>query len=288
LKLFVAIYNDARLLEHFLRHYTSVGVSQFFIAVSPQCRASVENAIADYPVTLFHNLDVSDIADTFGVSQMRRAHQLPDEWVVIVDLDEFVECADVVAVAEAADRAGANVVRGIMYDRFSARGDLPAFLPDSQLTDVYPIKSRFIRDVMKGCDHKGVLVKGHLQGATGAIHHWFQAERVFSHVLEISHYKWTDGSIERLRQTHRDLQRAGVWWAVEQERALHHFETHGRFAWETFGGRFSHDFIPDPPAGWCADCGGAMSEAERDYSTRTFGKTLCRTHQAKPRLAARG
>jgi hypothetical protein len=280
-KLFVAIYNDARLLSHFLKHYKSIGVTRFFVAVSAECRREVAQCTDGHPVTLFDDLDVTDIAKTVAVSEMRRLHQGVDEWVVIVDLDEFLECRSPQSVAASADRAGANVVRGIMHDRFSADGQARSFSPDARLSEVYPIKSRFIREVMKGCDHKGVLVKGHLKAPAGAIHHWFEGERVFREVLEISHYKWTSGSIDRLRESHRMVKRAKVSWAVEYQRALDHFDTFGRFAWETFGGRFSADFIPEPPAGWCADCGGAVSEAEYDYSSRRFGKILCRTDQSK-------
>src|SRR6516162_3747501 len=35
MKLFVTINNDARLLGHFLRHYSGFGITEFFIAVGP-------------------------------------------------------------------------------------------------------------------------------------------------------------------------------------------------------------------------------------------------------------
>ena len=36
MKLFVCIFSDARLLPHFLSHYTRFGVSEFHIAAPPQ------------------------------------------------------------------------------------------------------------------------------------------------------------------------------------------------------------------------------------------------------------
>lgn len=277
LKLFVTIYNDARLLPHFLQHYTAIGVARFFMTVPAELRRSVETAIENYPVDLFTDFDLSrSVFDMTAVTEMRLRHQGATEWVAIVDLDEFVECPDLLSVVAAADAAGVNVVRGIMHDRFSADG-LLADVSVATLSETFPVKSRFIRDVMRGCDHKGVLVKGHLLPA--ALHHRFEGERVFADVLEISHYKWISGAVERLRNSHRLVAEAGIAWGSEYQRALEHFDAHGRFAWETFDGKPAADFTPEPSPGHCDVCGAALSEAEVAFSTGRFGRMLCRGHQ---------
>src|SRR5262249_21711332 len=130
---------------------------------------------------------------------------------------------------------------------------------------------------MYGCDHKGGLVKGRLLPA--AQHHRFEGERVFPDVLEISHYKWTTGAVERLRNSHRLVEAAGIAWSIEYRRALDHYETHGRFAWEAFGGKPATEFTPEPPPGHCVTCGAALSEAEVRFSTERYGRMLCRTDQ---------
>lgn len=278
LKLFVTIYNDARLLSHFLRHYTAIGVGHFFIAVSPDLLPNAQTSAADYPVTLCTEFDLSrSVFETGAVTGMRTLHQTESEWVVILDLDEFVECSNLHSIIESADMAGTNVVRGIMHDRFAADGQLGDASPEAQLSEAFPVKSRFIREVMKGCDHKGVLVKGRLLPA--AQHHRFEGERVFHDVLEISHYKWTAGAIERLRKSHRLAAEAGIAWSTEYKRALDHYETHGRFAWEAFGGKLAADFTPELPPGHCTECGAALSEAEVGFSTKRYGRTLCRSDQ---------
>lgn len=280
MKLFVTIYNDARLLAHFLRHYRARGVTAFYIAVVAELRSEIERAARGHPVTLVHGLNVADsVAGTAAVSEMRAAHQQPAEWVVIVDLDEFVECPSLPDIAERAERAGANLVRGIMHDRFAVDGMPHDFGPYDDLSDLYPVKSRFIRDVMKGTDHKGLLVKGLLRPAPRAGHHWFEEERAFGEQLEIAHYKWTGGSIERLRHSLAAVKVAGIGWACEYERILTHFEANGRFAWEAFGGKLREAFVPEPPAAQCTACGGAISEAEHAYSVGAHGRPLCRTHQ---------
>jgi hypothetical protein len=153
-------------------------------------------------------------------------------------------------------------------------------VPNADLPATFPVKARFIRDVMKAYDHKGVLVKGCLAPGPGAAHHWFMHERAFREVLEVSHYKWTAGAIERLRRSLEIVRQAGIPWSSDYQRVLDHIDTHGRFAWEEFGGRLSPEFVPEPPAGHCVDCGGAISAAELAHSNKMFGLTLCRTDQA--------
>ena len=210
MKLFVTVYDDPRLLGHFLRHYEAIGVTDFYIAIPGELRDQVEERTEGHSVNLIEGLNVADsVSGTAAVSEMRKLHQEDDEWVVICDLDEFLECESVEDAAEAAGRAGANLVRGIMHDRFALDGQPRGFAPDEDLNEVYPIKSRFIREVMRGYDHKGILVKGLLNPAPGAAHHWFTGERGFSGVLDISHYKWTASSLERVRSAYADRERRG-------------------------------------------------------------------------------
>jgi hypothetical protein len=285
MKLFVTIYNDARLLGHFLRHYAGAGVTHFFIAVPPEFAMALGPFMDRYNITRCDGLDVADsiLGGVAAVSEMRRRHQRANEWVVLSDLDEFIEFDDDIArLIAAADRMRANVIRGIMLDRFSLDGQPRDFAPDEDLSVTYPIKSRFIRNIMDGCDHKGILVKGYLKPA--AAHHRFEGERTFDRVLEISHYKWIGGSLDRLRVSHQIILDAGISWAMEHRRVFAHFEKYGRFAWETFGGRLAEEFQLEAPS-HCKDCGGAISEAEDAYSLDHFGIALCRTDQDKRRAA---
>jgi hypothetical protein len=232
MKLFTAIYDDARLLGHFLRHYGKYGVTEFFIAAAHGFASIVNKFMNDYRITLFEGLDTADsfLGGTAAVTEMRRIHQQDHEWVVIVDLDEFVEFVpDVHHFLSIAESDNANVVRGIMYDRFSADGKLVDIDEETDLPKLFPVRARFIEKVMQGCDHKGVLVRGQLK-AVGA-HHIFEGEKLCFEVLEIAHYKWISGSMDRVKSA---IQL--VPWHVEYERVLDHWERFGRFASETFGG----------------------------------------------------
>ena len=131
------------------------------------------------------------------------------------------------------ERESANVVDAIMGDRFSLDGRVRGFQPDDDLPRIYPIRARFTRDVMCGCDIKGVLVKGLL--ASNVAHHTFRGE-ICSKVLNISHYKWTEGSIDTMRTAYRMAVAAGLPWVEEYARILKHYHLHGQFAWQEFGG----------------------------------------------------
>jgi hypothetical protein len=240
MKLFMAIYDDARLLGHFLQHYARAEVTEYFIATAPRFAQAVEGYKSRFRITVYEGLDVADsmMGGTSAVSTMREIHHGDDEWAIIADLDEFTEfSASISSILQLADGEGADVVRGIMYDRFSADGRLIDFGPEAELSKVYPVRSRFTRDVMGGTDYKGVLVKGRLTPVPKSGHHQFIGEKICSQELEISHYKWSARAIDRVRAAYAAVSKAGIGWAIEYERVLDHYERNGRFAWEEFGGQ---------------------------------------------------
>ena len=237
MKLFVCIFSDARLLPHFLSHYTSFGVSEFHIAAPSRLADEVRCTSANHFVTLYTGFDVDDsvTGGTSAVSAMRDAAQVGDEWVVIVDLDEFVEFQGPIAsLLPRVEAEQANVVRGVMLDRFALDGQPTPLRDDMPIDRQYPVRSRFIPLVMNGADYKGVLVKGPLRPAVA--HHFFESERIYSQQLEISHYKWTGSALERVRRAYQMAGAQGIPWAEQYKSILEHYEHHGRFAWETFGG----------------------------------------------------
>ena len=79
-----------------------------------------------------------------AVTKMREIAQGAEEWVVIVDLDEFVEFPEPVTdLVEKAEAEGANIARGVMYDRFAIDGQLKDFADDSESVRAFPRESPF-------------------------------------------------------------------------------------------------------------------------------------------------
>lgn len=255
MKLFTVIQHDARLLGHFLAHYRSAGVTEFHISIDSKFKPAVVTLAAAHNVKLHEDLDVANsvVGGAYAITEMRRRFQGSSEWAVLVDLDEFVEFGgDLPAIIQQAEREGANVARATMWDRFSEDGKIVGFEPGGDLRQVFPIRGRFIKNVMQGEDYKGVLVKGLID--SNVAHHTFVGEVVCSRHLDLSHYKWFDGAIDRVRAAHRRVVEAGKHWAVEYQRALEHYDRHGRFAWEKFGGEpdplsiSAKDAVNTPPA----------------------------------------
>jgi hypothetical protein len=93
MKLFTAIYDDARLLGHLLQHYARAGVTDYLIATAPGFAQAVEPYQNAFKITLYEGLDVADsrLGGTSAVSAMRDIHHDDDEWAIIADLDEFTE-----------------------------------------------------------------------------------------------------------------------------------------------------------------------------------------------------
>ena len=239
MKLFVCVVDDVRLLPHFLRHYARSGVTEFHIAAPQHLANSIASVSHNYRVIQYHEFDAvaSFTGGAEAVTKMREIAQGAEEWVVIVDLDEFVEFPEpVTALVEKVEAEGANIACGIMYDRFAIDGRLKDFADNSDLSALFPVRARFRRFVMGGNEIKGVLVKGDLKSF--AAHHKFYDERPYSETLEISHYKWNDRALERTRVARDLCSAANSPWDFESEfkRVLDHYELHGRFAWETFGG----------------------------------------------------
>jgi hypothetical protein len=238
MKLYVCIFDDARLLPHFLKHYVPFGISEFHIAAPTDMAGYIAEKSQGYKVITYHGHDVAEtVTGAVGaVTAMRMATQAHDEWVAIADLDEFVDFGTSVwDRTKQADEAGRNVVRGIMYDRLAEDGQLKSFDDNSDLASLYPVRSRMRKELMSTVDFKGVLVKGHLQSKVS--HHKFHDEKPLKNVLlDIAHYKWMENGLDRIRQAYAMAVDQGMDWAWMYKRVLDHYDQHGRFAWETFGG----------------------------------------------------
>jgi hypothetical protein len=246
MKLFASICHDARLLPHFLAHYHAAGVTDFYISATPD----VQKYAGNYSITYFQHPGVVDAitGGVFGVSAMRLRFQHPNEWVIIVDLDEFVEFpGEISELVKVAEGENANVIRATMWDRFTADGSLGTVDESTDLAQTFPVRAPFIKNVMRGTDFKAVIVRGLLKSCDGGGHHGFEGERVCSRELVLSHYKWIDGAVERLRHASETVAAAGKTWSIEYERALTHYETHGRFVSEEFDGEYVGWVLPRSP-----------------------------------------
>lgn len=234
-KIFVAVDDDASLLPHFLRHYSSQGVTRFFIAAHPDSAAEVRRRCRGYRAVVVRDADTAESVEggTRAVTALRLKHSGPREWVALADLDEFqIHEGGVRASARRAEREGANAVRGVMIDRVAADGSLPDFDDASDLWSLYPARCRLTKRLQGGLDYKCALVRGHLLSANA--HHRLRGEKRSSRRVEIHHFKWNARAVPRIRRAIRRIKAAGLGWHVEYERVLAHLRRHGRLRWRDF------------------------------------------------------
>jgi hypothetical protein len=237
MKLFVCIFSDARLLPHFLSHYTRFGVSEFHIAAPPQLANEALCICANHSVALYTDFDVNDsvTGGTAAVSAMRDAAQGEDEWVVIVDLDEFIEFQGPIAsLLPRVEAEQANVVRAVMLDRFALDGQPTRLRNDIPIDRQCPVRTRFIPIVMNGADFKACWSRA------GSPPRWrITSSRGSASTRSSSRSPTTSGPRVRSSACGADTKwralRAAPW-AEQPKSILEHHECHGRFAWETFGG----------------------------------------------------
>ena len=237
-KLFTSIFDDSDLLPHFLRHYKRAGVTDFYVVVPSERVDVMTPLLSDYHMTIvpadFFG-DARPVESAEHVGKLRGRFQSTDEWALIVDVDEFIHFPQsILDITAAAEAEGANVVSGVIHDRFSSSGHPLEVEPTSDLAELFPVRSRFVRDVLQACDRKAIIVKGLLEGMHTADQETLAGENVASTELVIDRYKWIRGSIEQQRA--RALEQTGIDRRIDYDRALQHYDAHGRFAWEKFGG----------------------------------------------------
>jgi hypothetical protein len=235
MKLFTPIYDDCRLVPHFFAHYHRLGVTTFVIAASPNIVSEILPHTSGFDVIVRHDLDTADSfqGGSAAVTALRAEYSSPDEWVMITDVDEFLDAGtgvqDEIARAE---EEGANVVRAQMVDRVAIDGSFPPIDPGTDLWATFPRECALTKLLQWSTDYKGVLVRGHLEAAMA--HHEFRDERLASRWLRLHHFKWNANVLPRL-QSAIDLARAsGINWWVEYDRVLRHVAEHGRIRWEDY------------------------------------------------------
>jgi putative methyltransferase (TIGR04325 family) len=271
-KLFTRVFDDSDLLPHFLRHYAQAGVTDFYVVARLEIVDVITPLASDYHITVVPADPVDkarSLASAEHVAKVRRRYQDTDEWAVIVDVDEFIHFPESIPdITAAAEAERAKVVRGIVHDRFSVDGHPVEVEPTSDLAELFPVRSRFLRDVMKERDDRAILVNGHLATMDAEARHILAEKDVASTELVVDRYKWNRGSVNRHRARSRMLEGAGGDRRLAYNRALQHYDAHGRFAWEEFGGELclpEWEFVPE---GWARRDrirGWSVDEVARAY-----------------------
>lgn len=212
------------LLPFMLEHYREQGVESFYPNVHM-------NHPADPILT-----DVRKVTDRFGcevgdlvigewellqeeaiVSTMRKH---PDDWWVLADQDELQMYPDSLASMLAyCDRKGYDCVTGSFVDRISGDGGFPALDQTRPIGEQFPLGGIVSYSILGAEPRKVIAAKGRVKVTKGQ--HFATncnvcpAEEFF---IEIHHYKWTAGVVERLRNRAVNNRALNLPYWIESER----------------------------------------------------------------------
>jgi hypothetical protein len=151
------------------------------------------------------------------------------DWIVWSDSDEFQgPPGSLVSLAEEADAAGAQVVRGLLVDRVASDGSLPPLDPDLSLWDLFP-RAVLIPDAISRAERRKVAMARGWVRVSGGNHFPRPGQRLLEGPgwVPIHHFKWDATVLDRLRFRLRPAFRDACPWWVESRDLLAYFEARG-------------------------------------------------------------
>jgi hypothetical protein len=157
MKLLAALGGEQQLLPHFLKHYESLGVTQFFLAVRQGTPLPLlpHNVHISYSYAGKHNV----FRDTLALKEIQARVVSQDEWFFVLDGDEFARLPALSQVLALARERECVWVLGRLVDRITTDGSLPPILPHSDLDSLFPQRVA-LTPFLGGPMQKAVLMKG--------------------------------------------------------------------------------------------------------------------------------
>lgn len=223
MKLLASLVGEQQLLPHFIKHYTSIGITEFHFATQRDTHFPKQASNVNiYPI--YDGPPCMD-QDTITVRNLQLWTIAADEWFVIADGDEFVRDSyplnEIVAEAEAKNCVW---VLGRLVDRIARDCGLPPVSPDSDLDALFPQRLLFTQ-FLGGPINKAVLIKGQTLFSPG--HHYCHGN-MLDMAIEIDHYKWHAAVIKRLKRRVDLYRELGYEWRSQSENFLTLIADNGR------------------------------------------------------------
>lgn len=231
------------LTQHFMKYYKNIGIENFLIIV---------NSLTDNNKELNDTLDILSkyniypeiwigIYDVHTYREKRLAlqytHCSKNDWVVGVDLDEFVgfpnEYKSFPELLNYCDNNKINCVRGIFVDRISDTGELKKIESYPDISIQFPIKCEITKLINKAWVSKIIAFKGDMETITG--HHYLSYEYeknavYYPEILDVNHYKWDITIIDRIKKliSIPNYNNIDIGWYEEGNRFLKYINKNGK------------------------------------------------------------
>lgn len=239
--LITSIIREHTLLGHLLNYYRGLGVERFLVAVSGRNRPGLPQQVREeyggqpglQIVPAAEEYDRTGLA-TVNNESVRKRFAGPEDWIIPVDLDEFIQFPlPLEQLVQQLRHSDCTHVAGTFVDRLSPEGRLVADLPGRCLFAQFPWEADVTRGLANACCRKVTLVRGDVP-LSGGHHAVADGSKCLREDCRVHHFKWRAGLVESLRQRVETYRAQGIWWADESQRILRYLEIHGRIVPEHF------------------------------------------------------
>jgi len=241
------------LLPQLIAHYRQLGVERFLFtlhldpaadpAANEQGRETFHRILEHFDIgDRFYFTDAFDSDAFYGHKDKLQETLVADsDWIVWVDSDEFqLYPKPLPAIIKELEAHNIDFLRGVLIDRVGPEGTLPAFNPARPIWQQYPLACTITRHIAGGTTYKVALARGWLQVTFG--HHLpaimetgnapplrqasaaRRALKTLKTHVQVHHFKWESGVIDRLRERITPQMKADHAHWVESQRLLNYFK----------------------------------------------------------------
>jgi len=214
--------SNPNLLHHFIKYYKNLGITEWAITLHTGLEKQLNNLAVFQEILKEYQISYQVWQGEYNTHEREQMHnalilqQSESQWVLGVDLDEFVEFpCQIPDYLGKLDEQGYNCVSGNLIDRVGIEGSLPFIEKNLPLEQQFPLKANVKKNICKPLypetsSEKKLAIKKPLQWGTG--HHTFPNEcyaflKESPEVLNINHYAWDSLLRARIEYRYRTYSR---------------------------------------------------------------------------------
>jgi hypothetical protein len=219
------IFDRVDLLPYFLRYYTKLGITRFVFVLWNGCMNKqwlpTVAACKGYNVLITMGTcctpsEYNGIKERDGLHRVIQDLGIHQDWYMIADLDEFHFFKESLETFKALPE-NFIAVGGTFVDRVSHDAFMPA-VDYSKTLDTQFAYASDITKTVKANTNKIAMMRGVLPGVG---HHYIDSPgSVCNANVEVHHFKWTAGIVERLQDRAERYTKQGLTWAGESAEIL--------------------------------------------------------------------
>jgi hypothetical protein len=229
---------DSILVRHLIEHYRALGVESFKLI-----RHAESTADPDYELIAHHANEAGvRLFDTWlgpwddKMHEVRMASVMarhPDDWFVLVDLDEFhLYDRPIRELIDMCESGGYVLVKGCYVDRLAPDGGFPE-VDSSPLWEQYPLGGAITAQLLDAIPLKVGIALG--RTLIGGGHHVTLGHTGLPRdvaYIQVHHFKWTGSLIARTRKRIQRYE-SGAWRLAYDKvltdayRLVEHVDGHG-------------------------------------------------------------